>query len=43
MQSKAVLDRYRRASPKERIAQVRDLMDVAACAPKVLPAAERAR
>jgi len=43
MMSAAMLDQYRRMTPRERIAEMRALMDVAARALQVFPAAERAR
>lgn len=43
MMSAAMLEQYRRMTPRERIAELRSLMDIAARALRVLPAAERAR
>jgi hypothetical protein len=43
MLSPHMLEQYRRMTPRERIAEMRALMDVAARALKVLPPDERAR
>jgi hypothetical protein len=43
MMSAHMLEQYRRMTPRERIAEMRALMDVAARALRVLPPEERAR
>ncbi len=43
MMSATMLEQYRRMTPKERITEMRALMDIAVRALQVLPAAERAR